>query len=69
MFKENPDIQPEMWEYAPYLLQRQLRPEARTDMVDLFAKEGIVPTSMIDISDGLASEAFHICKWVFEEED
>ena len=62
VFKANPDIQPEMGEYAPYLLQRQLRPEARTDMVDLFAKEGIVPTSMIDISDGLASEIFHICK-------
>ena len=62
VFKDNPDMQPDMGEYAPYLLQRQLRPEARTDMVDLFAKEGIVPTAMIDISDGLASELFHICK-------
>ncbi len=62
VFKENPDIQPDMGEYATYLLQRQLRPEARTDMVDTFAKNDIVPTAMIDVSDGLASEIFHICK-------
>ncbi|THH37545.1 thiamine-phosphate kinase [Neolewinella litorea] len=62
VYLDNPDMQPDMGEYAPSLLARQLRPEARTDMVDTFAKEGIVPTSMIDISDGLASEIFHICK-------
>ncbi len=62
VFLDNPDMQPDMGEYAPYLIQRQLRPEARTDMVDTFAKENIVPTSMIDISDGLASEIFHLCK-------
>lgn len=62
VFKSNPDMQPDMGEYAPYLLQRQLKPDARTDMIDLFAKEGIVPTAMIDVSDGLASEVFHLCK-------
>ena len=45
-----------------YLLERQLKPEARKDIVEILAKEGIVPTSMIDISDGLASELLHICK-------
>jgi thiamine-monophosphate kinase len=45
-----------------YLLERQLRPEARKDIIALLAKSHIVPTSMIDISDGLASELLHICK-------
>ncbi|MBR6287276.1 MAG: thiamine-phosphate kinase [Bacteroidaceae bacterium] len=44
-----------------YLLERQLRPEARKDIVDKLAEAGIVPTSMIDISDGLSSELLHIC--------
>ena len=62
VYRENPNMQPDMGQYAPTLLQRQLRPEARTDMVDQFAKNDVVPTAMIDISDGLASEVFHICK-------
>ncbi|MBQ3536569.1 MAG: thiamine-phosphate kinase [Alistipes sp.] len=45
-----------------YLLQRYLKPRARKDIVDALAAEGIVPTSMIDISDGLASEVLQICK-------
>ncbi|MDR2389071.1 MAG: thiamine-phosphate kinase [Tannerellaceae bacterium] len=45
-----------------YLLERQLRPEAREDIVDLLDKAGILPTSMIDLSDGLASELLHICR-------
>lgn len=45
-----------------YLLERQLKPEARKDIVNLIAENGIVPTSMIDISDGLSSEIMHICK-------
>ncbi|MDL2257495.1 thiamine-phosphate kinase [Bacteroidales bacterium OttesenSCG-928-I14] len=44
-----------------YLLERQLKPEARKDIVNILAKKGIVPTSMIDISDGLSSEILHIC--------
>ncbi len=44
-----------------YLLERQLKPEARKDIVRILAEEGIVPTSMIDISDGLSSELIHIC--------
>ncbi|MDR1646128.1 MAG: thiamine-phosphate kinase [Tannerellaceae bacterium] len=45
-----------------YLLERQLRPEARRDIVDMLAGAGILPTSMIDISDGLSSELLHICR-------
>lgn len=45
-----------------YLVERQLKPEARRDIIELLAKEGIRPTSMIDISDGLSSELLHICK-------
>lgn len=45
-----------------YLLERQLKPEARKDIIEMLAAENIVPTSMIDISDGLSSEIMHICK-------
>ncbi|MDR0542951.1 MAG: thiamine-phosphate kinase [Dysgonamonadaceae bacterium] len=45
-----------------YLLERQLRPEARKDVIELLEQHCIVPTSMIDISDGLASELLHICR-------
>lgn len=45
-----------------YLIERQLKPEARKDIVEMLEKEGIVPTSMIDVSDGLSSEIMHICK-------
>lgn len=45
-----------------YLLERQLKPEARKDIVEMLDKAGIVPTSMIDISDGLSSELLHISK-------
>lgn len=62
IFLDNPDIQPDLGERSQYLLQRQLKPEARTDMVDAFVKADLVPTSMIDVSDGLASEVFHLCK-------
>lgn len=45
-----------------YLVERQLKPEARRDIVDELDKAGIVPTSMMDVSDGLSSELLHICK-------
>lgn len=56
---ENPEPQFEGYEY---LLQRYLKPRARKDIVDVLSEEGIVPTSMIDLSDGLASEVLQICK-------
>ena len=56
---ENPEPQFTGYEY---LLQRYLKPRARKDIIDLLAEEKIVPTSMIDISDGLASEVLQICK-------
>ena len=45
-----------------YILERQLKPEARKDIVELLAENEIVPTSMIDVSDGLSSDLLHICK-------
>ncbi|PJJ61060.1 thiamine-phosphate kinase [Hymenobacter chitinivorans] len=57
----DPDMQPELSKY-PYVLQRQLRPEARMDVVHELRDLGVVPTSMIDVSDGLASEVLHLCK-------
>ena len=57
----NPNMQPQLAGFD-YVLQRQLRPEARKDIVELLKKQDIKPTSMIDISDGLASEILHLCK-------
>lgn len=56
-----PDFVPR-FEGKEYLVERQLKPEARLDIVRLLHDNGIVPTSMIDISDGLSSELLHICK-------
>jgi thiamine-monophosphate kinase len=61
VYKVNPNMQPQLVGYD-YILQRQLRPEARVDIVSAFNKLGIKPTSMIDISDGLSSEIHHLCK-------
>ena len=61
VFKVNPNNQPDLSDYT-YLLQRQLKPEARKDVIEFFAENDILPTSMIDISDGLSSEIIHICK-------
>jgi len=60
IFIENPAIQPDLTGHD-YILERQLKPEARTDIVDMLRLEKVVPTSMIDISDGLSSELMHIC--------
>lgn len=61
VFKDNPNVQPDL-EGKDYILERQLKPEARKDIIELFAKLELQPTSMIDISDGLASEILHLCK-------
>lgn len=61
VFLENPKIQPDL-EGNDYILERQLKPEARKDSIEEFKKSEIILTSMIDISDGLASEILHICK-------
>jgi len=61
VFQGNPDAQPEL-QGKEYILQRQLKPEARVDIVKNLKEKGIQPTSMIDISDGLASEALHLAK-------
>lgn len=61
VFKDNPEMQPQLKGYD-YIVQRQLKPEARMDIIHELADLNVVPTSMIDISDGLASELFHICK-------
>lgn len=61
VFKANPDMQPDL-EGHDYILERQLKPEARQDIVKILGNMQILPTAMIDISDGLASEIKHICK-------
>ena len=61
VFQVNPNAQPELENYS-YLIERQLKPEARTDIRTLLEKLEVTPTSMIDISDGLSSEILHLCK-------
>ena len=60
VWKSNPNMQPELDNFN-YILERQLKPEARRDVIEFLKKCDVIPTSMIDISDGLASEIFHIC--------
>ena len=61
VFKVNPNNQPDLNPYA-YIVERQLKPEARKDIVKLLEDLDVKPSSMIDISDGLSSEAIHLCK-------
>lgn len=61
VFQVNPLNQPDLDNYT-YLIERQLKPEARTDIKGLLAQLEVQPTSMIDISDGLSSELLHLCK-------
>jgi thiamine-monophosphate kinase len=60
IFKANPEIQPDLSDYD-YILKRQLKPEARKEIIEILSENKIIPTSMIDISDGLSSEILHIC--------
>ncbi|NNL82139.1 MAG: thiamine-phosphate kinase [Winogradskyella sp.] len=61
VFKVNPNNQPDLSMYT-YIIERQLKPEARKDIVKLLEQLKVKPTSMIDISDGLSSEIIHLCK-------
>lgn len=61
VFKVNPEVQPDLEPYS-YIVERQLKPEARKDIPPLLKKLGVKPTSMIDISDGLSSEIIHLSK-------
>ena len=61
VFKVNPKSQPDLDAYT-YLIERQLKPEARKDVIGLLADLEVTPTAMIDISDGLSSEILHLCK-------
>jgi len=60
-FQANPNAQPDLDNYT-YLIERQLKPEARKDIISLLDELEVTPTSMIDISDGLSSEILHLCK-------
>jgi len=61
VYNANPEIQPDL-DGHDYIIERQLKPEARKDIIQFLKDLGVKPTSMIDISDGLASEIMHICK-------
>jgi len=61
VYKDNEKVQPDL-SGKDYILERQLKPEARKDLIEYFEKEYILPTAMIDISDGLSSELIHLAK-------
>lgn len=61
VFKANPNIQPDL-DGHDYIMERQLKPEARIDVIRFLKELNVVPSAMIDISDGLASEIMHLCK-------
>ena len=60
VFKANPNNQPDLAQYS-YMVERQLKPEARQDITTILKELQVLPTSMIDISDGLSSEILHLC--------
>ena len=61
IYLENPKIQPDL-EGESYIVGRLLKPEARKDIIEFFEKNEIVPTAMMDVSDGISSEVLHLCR-------
>jgi thiamine-monophosphate kinase len=61
IFLESPQVQPDL-ENESYVIGRLLKPKARKDIVEYLEQQGVTPTSMMDISDGLSSEILHICE-------
>jgi len=61
IYLENPKVQPDL-ENESYIVGRLLKPEARKEVIDFFEQNDIVPTAMMDVSDGVSSEVMHLCK-------
>jgi thiamine-monophosphate kinase len=61
IYLESPTVKPDLEEQT-YIIGRQLKPEARKDIIEFLQQEGIIPTAMMDVSDGLSSEILHIAK-------
>jgi thiamine-monophosphate kinase len=61
IYLENPGVQPDL-ENEDYIVGKLLKPEARKDIIEFFEQNGVVPTAMMDVSDGVSSEVLHLCR-------